>query len=54
VVVAEPVGGAVEGDGDAAVEESVEHGGGDGRVAENLALGRYIRHWRLRLRSKGQ
>ena len=39
MVVSEPVGGAVEGDDDAAVQESVEHGCGDGGVAEDLAPG---------------
>jgi len=38
-VVAEPVGGSVEGDDDRAVEEPVEHRGGDGGVAEDLAPG---------------
>ncbi len=39
VVVAEAVGVAVEVDHDAAVQEPVEHGGGDGGVAEDLAPG---------------
>ena len=40
VVVAEAVGVAVEVEHDGAVQESVEHGGGDGGgVAEDLAPG---------------
>ena len=39
VVVAEPVGVAVEVEHDRAVQEAVEHGGGDGGVAEDLAPG---------------
>lgn len=39
MVVAEPVGRSVEGDDDGAVQESVEHRGGDGGVAEDLAPG---------------
>jgi len=37
VVVAESVGLAVEVDDHRAVQEAVEHGGGDGGVAEDLA-----------------
>jgi hypothetical protein len=37
VVVAQPVGVAVEVEHDGAVQEPVEHGGGDGGVAEDLA-----------------
>jgi hypothetical protein len=39
VVVAEPVGVAVEGEDDGAVQEPVEQGGGDGGVAEDLSPG---------------
>jgi hypothetical protein len=39
VVVAQPVGVAVEGEHDRAVQEAVEQGGGDGGVAEDLARG---------------
>jgi hypothetical protein len=39
VVVAEAVGVAVEVEDDGAVEEAVEHGGGDGGVAEDVAPG---------------
>jgi hypothetical protein len=38
-VVAEPVGGSVEGDDDGSEQESVEHRGGVGGVAEDLAPG---------------
>jgi hypothetical protein len=37
VVGAEPVGVAVEVEDDGSVQEPVEHGGGDGGVAEDLA-----------------
>ena len=40
VVVAEAVAVAVEVEDDGAVEEPVEHGGGDGAVAEDLTPGR--------------
>jgi hypothetical protein len=39
VVVAEAVGVTVEVEHDRAVQEAVEHGGGDGGVAEDLAPG---------------
>ncbi len=39
MVVAESVGVAVEVEDDGAVEEAVEHGGGDGGVAEDLGPG---------------
>ena len=38
-MVAESVGGSVEGDDDGAVEEPVEHGGCDCGVAEDVAPG---------------
>ncbi len=38
-LVAEPVGGPVEGDHDRAVREPVEHRGGDCGVSENLTPG---------------
>ena len=44
-MVAESVGGSVEGDDDGAVQEPVEHRGGDGGVAEDLAqalTGRFV------------
>ena len=39
MVVAEAVGVAVEVEDDGSVEEAVEHGGGDGGVAEDVAPG---------------
>ena len=39
VVVAEAVGLAVEVEDDGSVQQAVEHGGGDGGVAEDLSPG---------------
>ena len=38
-MIAESVGGSVEGDDDGAVQEPVEHRGGDGGIAEDPAPG---------------
>ena len=44
MVVAEAVGVAVEVEHDGAVQEAVEHGGGDGGVAEDVAPGTWKWH----------